>query len=84
HVQVDYKFYSVPYEYVRENVDVRMTADLIELYFKEVRIASHPCKKKADDRYSTNPDHMPDNHRLYLDHNPENNRKWARDIGQDM
>ncbi|MCP1161222.1 MULTISPECIES: IS21 family transposase [Bacillus] len=84
HVQVDYKFYSVPYEYVRENVDVRMTADLIELYFKEVRIASHPRKKKADDRYSTNPDHMPDNHRLYLDHNPENNRKWARDIGQNM
>ena len=84
HVQMDYKFYSVPYEYVREDVDIRITADLIEVYFKEVRIASHLRKKKADDRYATNPDHMPDNHRLYLDHNPENNRKWAKEIGLDM
>jgi hypothetical protein len=54
------------------------------LYFKEVRIASHPRKKKADDSYSTNSDHMPDNHRRYLDHNPANNRKWARDICPSM
>lgn len=84
HVQVDYKFYSVPYEYVREDVDVRITADVIELYFKDVRIASHPRKKKSEDPYATNPDHMPDNHRLYLDHNPENIRKWAKNIGPNM
>lgn len=24
---------------------------------------------------------MPDNHRLYLEHNPEHNRKWAETIG---
>jgi hypothetical protein len=28
-------------DYVRENVDIRLTMDLIEVYFKEVRIASH-------------------------------------------
>ena len=27
---------------------------------------------------------MPDNHRLYLEHNPENNRKWAETIGSSM
>jgi transposase len=84
HVQVDRNFYSVPYEYVREDVDVRITADLIELYFKEVRIASHPRKQKAENDYSTNSDHMPDNHRRYLDHNPANNRKWALEIGPNM
>ena len=81
HVQVDYKFYSVPYGYVREDIDVRITADLIELYFKDVWIVSHPRIKKSEDPYATNLDHMPDNHRVYLDHNPENLRKWAKSIG---
>ncbi len=27
---------------------------------------------------------MPDNHRLYLDHNPENNLKWAETNGPSM
>lgn len=81
HAQVGYNFYSVPYEYVREEVDIRITADLIELYFKDVRIASHPRKKKSEHPYATNPDHMPDNHRIYLDHNPTNLRKWAVTIG---
>ncbi|WP_299746806.1 Mu transposase domain-containing protein [Rossellomorea sp. y25] len=39
--QVERMYYSVPYDYVRENVDIRLTTDLIEVYFKEVRIASH-------------------------------------------
>ncbi|MBW6065490.1 IS21 family transposase, partial [Planococcus sp. CP5-4] len=84
HVQEDYNFYSVPYEYVREDVDVRITADVIELYFKYVRIASHPRKRKSEDSYATNLDHLPDHHRRYLDHNPENNRKWAKEIGPNM
>lgn len=81
HIQVDRMYYSVPYDYVREDVDVRLTTDLIEVYFKEVRIASHKRIYGEIGRFSTNPDHMPDNHRLYLEHNPENNRKWAESIG---
>lgn len=74
-------YYSVPYDYVRESVDVRLTTDLIEVYFKETRIASHKRLNGEIGQYSTNTDHMPDNHRLYLEHNPENNQKWAESIG---
>ena len=81
HIQVDRMYYSVPYDYVREDVDIRLTADLIEVYFKEVRIASHKRLKGEIGEFFTNPNHMPDNHRLYLEHNPENNRKWAETIG---
>ncbi|WP_299834278.1 IS21 family transposase [uncultured Metabacillus sp.] len=84
HIQVDRMYYSVPYDYVRENVDIRLTTDLIEVYFKEVRIASHKRQRGEIGQLATNPDHMPDNHRLYLDHNPENNRKWAETIGPSM
>ena len=84
HIQVERMYYSVPYDYVREYVDVRLTTDLIEVYFKEARIASHTRQKGEIGQYSTNVDHMPDNHRLYLDHNPENNQKWAETIGSSM
>lgn len=84
HIQVERMFYSVPYDYTREDVDVRLTVSLIEIYFKDVRIASHRRLTGAIGQYETNTDHMPDNHRLYLDHNPENNRVWARTIGTSM
>ncbi|MCP3032145.1 IS21 family transposase, partial [Halobacillus sp. A1] len=81
HIQVDRMYYSVPYEYVREEVDIRLSTDLLEVYFKEVRIASHKRSLEEVGQFSTNPDHMPDNHRSYLEHTPENNQKWAGSIG---
>ncbi|MDM5339159.1 hypothetical protein QUF84_18325 [Fictibacillus enclensis] len=54
-------YYSVPYEYVREQVEIRLTPDLLEFYFKDVRIASQEIGE-----YSTYTQHMPDHHRLYL------------------
>jgi hypothetical protein len=84
HIQVERMQYSVPYEYVREQVDIRLTPDLLEFYFKEVRIASHKRLKGEIGQFSTHTEHMPDHHRLYLDHNPENNRIWSESIGPYM
>lgn len=84
HIQVDRMYYSVPYEYVREQVEIRLTPDLLEFYFKDVRIASHKRLTGDIGQYSTSVEHMPDHHRLYLDHNPENNRAWAKSIGPSM
>ena len=81
HIQVERMYYSVPYEYARESVDIRLTTDLIEVYFKEARIASHKRLKGETGQYSTNVDHMPDHHRSYVEHNPENVTKWAATIG---
>ncbi|WP_233201629.1 IS21 family transposase, partial [Sporosarcina sp. P10] len=84
HIQVERMYYSVPYEYVREQVDVRLSTDLLEVYFKEVRITSHKRLREGVGQFSTNPDHMPDNHRSYLEHTPENNQKWAESVGPSM
>lgn len=84
HIQVERMYYSVPYDYVRESVEVRLTTDIIEVYFKETRISSHKRLTGEIGQYSTNTDHMPDNHRLYLEHNPENNQKWAESVGPCM
>lgn len=84
HIQVDRMYYSVPYEYVREQVEIRLTPDLLEFYFKDVRIASHKRLTGDIGQYSTSVEHMPDHHRLYLDHNPQNNRDWAKSVGPSM
>ena len=82
HIQVNRMYYSVPYEYVQSQVDVKITPDLIEVYFKEMRIASHKVLRGDIGQYSTNPNHMPDNHRKYLEHTPDQVRDWAKEIGQ--
>jgi transposase len=82
HIQVNLMYYSVPYEYVKSQVDVRITKDLIEVYFKDMRIASHKILLGEVGQYSTNPNHMPDNHRKYLEHTPGQIRNWAKTIGK--
>ncbi|WP_376713535.1 Mu transposase domain-containing protein [Globicatella sulfidifaciens] len=36
HIQVDKNYYSVPYEYVQSQVEVRLTQDLLEVYFNQL------------------------------------------------
>ncbi|SDK86674.1 Mu transposase domain-containing protein [Alkalibacterium thalassium] len=84
HIQIERMYYSTPYEYIQSDVDVRLSKDLIEVYFKESRIASHKRLYGETGQYSTLTEHMPDNHRLYLEHTPDNNREWAQTIGPHM
>ena len=74
-------FYSVPYEYVNDEVEVRITDNLIEVYFNEHRIASHKRLRGDIGQHSSNIDHMPDNHHRYLNHTPKENLLLAEDIG---
>lgn len=82
HIQVNCMFYSVPYEYVQSQVDIRITKDLLEVYFKEVRIASHKKLIGETGQYSTNANHMPDHHRRYFEHTPVKIRTWAESLGE--
>lgn len=84
HIQIERMYYSTPYEYIQSDVDVRLSKDLIEVYFKESRIASHKRLYGETGQYSTLTEHMPDNHRMYLEHTPDNNREWAQTIGTHM
>ena len=77
HIQVNRMYYSVPYEYAQNQVDTRVNKDLVEVYFKDMRIASHKVILGEIGQYSTNADHMPNNHREYLLHNPVQVKEWA-------
>ena len=73
--------YSVPYEYVGKRVEVRQTNSIVEIYYKGTRICSHARLHGRANQYSTNNDHMPENHKLF-EWNKERFEKWAKGIGE--
>jgi transposase len=81
HIACDKINYSVPYEYIKYKVDVRLTANMVEIFYKGNRIASHKRLYGHSGQYSTNIEHMPEKHRQYTQWNAERFIKWACDIG---
>jgi hypothetical protein len=53
HISVDKMHYSVPYGYIKHKVDVRMIHNVIEVFFNNHRICSHPRLYERPSQYST-------------------------------
>ena len=81
HIAGDKMYYSVPYQYIKNKVDVRITDTTIEIFYKHNRIASHRRLCGRPGMYSTVTEHMPEDHQKYLEWNGERFRKWATRIG---
>lgn len=81
HVGVDERYYSVPYEYIKRKVDVRLTRHVVEIFFEGSRVCSHVRLYGNRGEYSTVEAHMPPDHQQYLQWNGERFRKWAAKIG---
>jgi len=69
HVEVDRHYYSVPYQLVRQQVDVRITATTIEVLFKNRRVASHKRSYRKGG-FTTLAEHRPKSHQKYLEWTP--------------
>ena len=50
HVAVEHHVYSVPYQLVREQVEVRYTTNTVEIFHRDKRIASHRRRYTTDSR----------------------------------
>jgi transposase len=81
HIEVDGRYYSVPFEYIKRRVDVRATRNVVEVFFEGTRICSHVRGYDRRDKYNTQEAHMPPNHQQYGQWNGERFRKWAAKIG---
>jgi transposase len=81
HVEVDGRFYSVPYEYIKREVDVRVTRNVVEVFFESNRICSHIRLYDLHEKYSTQDSHMPPNHQQYVQWDGDRFRRWAAKIG---
>jgi transposase len=81
HIAVDKMYYSVPFKYIKNRVDVRITDTTIEIFFNHERIASHKRLSGRPGQYSTVQEHMPEEHQRFLEWNGDRFRKWADTIG---
>ncbi|GAA4068882.1 Mu transposase domain-containing protein [Amphibacillus indicireducens] len=82
HVSINSMFYSVPYELIGKDVDVKVSDSIIEIYFNHMRVASHQTLYGKFGQFATLKEHMPPNHRLYLEQTSEEALKWASNIGE--
>lgn len=81
HINVEKMHYSVPYEYIKSEVDIRVTSHIIETFYEGNRIASHKRLKGQTGQRITLPEHMPDNHKKYLEWNTQRFIEWAEHSG---
>lgn len=81
HIAVEKMYYSVPYQYIKRKVDVRLTDKVVEIFVNSDRIASHRRLYGRAGQYSTVTEHMPPNHQKFLEWNGDRFRNWAKRIG---
>lgn len=81
HICFEGIWYSVPFSYVKREVEVQANTRSVAIYGDGKRIAMHKRVYSPKGSYSTNPEHMPDAHRDYLEWNGNRFRRWADTIG---
>jgi transposase len=82
HVIFENNLYSVPYQYIHQKIELRITTDTIEFFRENKRIAAH-ARLRGLRKYSTVSEHMPVAHKEYAEWTPERIAKWAATIGSD-
>jgi transposase len=80
HVELDDHWYSVPYQLVQQQVDVRATAATVEIFHHGVRVASH-ARSQVRHRATTVTAHRPKAHQRYLEWTPSRLVEWAHTVG---
>ncbi len=82
HVDFEKHLYSVPYLLIHEEVRVRATERMVEIFHKSQRdsVALHP-RNPTPGRFTTKADHMPESHQKAGEWNAERLAKWATEVG---
>jgi transposase len=80
HVTVAHNFYSVPFQLLGTQVDIRLTVHTVEMLQHGRRVASHG-RVYGRGLYVTDPAHRPVAHQRYLDWTPQRVIGWAAEVG---
>lgn len=80
HVSAQGHHYSVPCQLIGEKVDLRLTTNTVEVFYKGSRITSHP-RSQQQGGMTTCDQHRPERHRQYLAADLATIRLWSERIG---
>ena len=81
HIEYQQRYYSVPYQLVGQQVQLRATSSTVEIMHNNLRVAMHPLHPRKGS-FTTLPEHMPDNHREHLQWSPDKLIAWAQRVGK--
>ena len=79
HVTFEKHHYSIPYQYLKKTIELRVTYTTLECFYEGQRIAVHQRAYKPG--HTTTHDHMPPAHQSYAQWTPERLKKWALNTG---
>ena len=80
HIELEGHYYSVPYQLVKQKVDVRWTNRTVECFHNGRRVASH-LRSALKGRHTTITEHMPKAHQQYAAWTPQRLVRWASKSG---
>ena len=80
HVEVERRYYSVPYRLIGKTVDLRLTVHMVEVFYRGQAVATH-LRQAGPRRFVTDPAHRPDRHRAVIELNHERLLERAEAIG---
>lgn len=81
HVEHERCYYSVPYQFTGQRVDLRFTATMVEIFLSNRRVALHARLQEAGSS-STLPEHRPIAHERVLEGEPKELLQWATSVGE--
>ena len=80
HIELERHYYSVPYQLARTEVEARLTAHTVEIFYRGKRVASHR-RSSRHGQHTTVAAHMPRPHREYAEWTPRRLVAWAVKTG---
>jgi len=80
HVELERRYYSVPYRLIGKTVDLRLTVHMVEVFYRGQAVATH-VRQAGQRRFITDPAHRPDRHRAVIELNHERLLERAEAIG---
>ena len=74
--------YSVPFDLIGEKVTLRLTPQTVEVFYRGTRVAMHRRLYTAKRDPIVKPEHMPPEHRKYLNYNTDDFSAWGKSVGE--
>ncbi len=62
-IEIDGRYYSAPHTLIGKQLDVNFSEYVVEILYREQRVANHARLHGNGRRYSTQSEHMPKGHR---------------------
>lgn len=83
HISYNGHDYSVPYNFIGKELDIKATHNLIEIYCGGKRICTH-ARSNRSPGYTTVAEHMPKSHQKYLEWTPDRILRYAAKYGESV